>query len=105
MKRMRSPRSQAQRSVAAALDEVQTTPPRAPQNALIDAAELMYVTGTTPARVSLADASAARVPVGPTFPPSLEASAGHRSPGGGGRSGDAGDTTPICSRSLQHISS
>ena len=46
MKSTRSPRSQAHFSVASALDEVQTVPPRSPTNALIDAAELMYVTGT-----------------------------------------------------------
>ena len=38
---MRSPRSQAHFSVAAAFDDVHTTPPRSPQNALIEAAELM----------------------------------------------------------------
>ena len=37
-------------SVAAAFDEVHTTPPRSPQNALMAAAELIYVTGTTAAR-------------------------------------------------------
>src|SRR5262245_16096067 len=45
-----SPRAHAHLSVAAAFDEVQTTPPRSPQNAFIDAAELIYVTGMTEAR-------------------------------------------------------
>ena len=42
------PRANAHFSVAAAFDEVQTVPPRSPTNALIEAAELIYVTGTTP---------------------------------------------------------
>ena len=44
---MRSPRSHAQRSVAAQLPEVEMMPPRSPTNALMAADELMYVTGMT----------------------------------------------------------
>ena len=40
-----SPRSNAQLSTALAFDEVQTTPPCVPQNALMSAEEFMYVTG------------------------------------------------------------
>ena len=36
----------AQRKTAGAFDDVQTTPPRSPQNAFSAAVELMYVTGS-----------------------------------------------------------
>jgi hypothetical protein len=38
---MRSPRSHAQRSVACALPDVQTVPPRSPSKALMEAAEVI----------------------------------------------------------------
>src|SRR3954467_8922942 len=47
--RIFSPRSHAHFNVAAAFDDVQTTPPRSPTKDLIAADELMYVTGITDA--------------------------------------------------------
>ena len=55
-KRTRFLRSSAQRKTAGAFLDVQTTPPRSPQNAFSAAVELMYVTGSVssarPASVS-----------------------------------------------------
>ena len=74
---MRSPRSHAQRSVAAQLVDVQTMPPRSPTKALMAADELMYVIGNRRLPTPISDE---------LFPARLElidrGHVGHRAAGG-----------------------